>query len=203
MRAFIATVIAGPLALAAVPTLAQSQNPSASQIIKSLMPTGSLAGQTRGIRPAGTVASPPATPSPVQSASSAVPTVAPPPVRQAAANTAPSVSLNVEFPTGSADLTDETRKSLTELGKALSSADLASYRFRIEGHTDTVGSPGYNLKLSQRRAEAVAGFLQSNFGVTPNRLRAIGMGEQGLLVPTPPQTAEERNRRVQVVNLGA
>jgi hypothetical protein len=29
------------------------------------------------------------------------------------------------------------------------------------------------------------------------------MGEQGLMVPTPPQTAEPRNRRVQVVNLGA
>jgi len=29
------------------------------------------------------------------------------------------------------------------------------------------------------------------------------MGEDGLLVPTPPQTPEPRNRRVQVINLGA
>jgi hypothetical protein len=29
------------------------------------------------------------------------------------------------------------------------------------------------------------------------------MGEQGLLVPTPPQTPEERNRRVAIINLGA
>jgi outer membrane protein OmpA-like peptidoglycan-associated protein len=39
--------------------------------------------------------------------------------------------------------------------------------------------------------------------VAPSRLQAVGVGEQGLLVPTPPQTPDERNRRVQIINLDA
>ena len=115
---------------------------------------------------------------------------------------APSVSLSVEFATASADLTPEARQTLDRLGAALTSADLATFRFRIEGHTDTVGSPGYNKALSQRRAEAAAAYLEQKFGIAPARLETVGFGEQGLLVPTPPQTANAQNRRVKVVNLG-
>jgi outer membrane protein OmpA-like peptidoglycan-associated protein len=113
------------------------------------------------------------------------------------------VNLTVNFATGSADLTPDAIRTLDELGSALSSKDLAGYRFRIEGHTDTVGSPEYNRALSERRAEAVVDYIAKKFGVEPTRLQAVGMGEQGLMVPTPQQTAEPRNRRVQVVNLGA
>jgi outer membrane protein OmpA-like peptidoglycan-associated protein len=115
----------------------------------------------------------------------------------------PSVNLTVNFPNGSADLTPEAMASLDALGKALASSDLANYRFRIEGHTDTVGSPEYNRALSERRAEAVVSYIESKYGVAASRLQAVGMGEQGLLVSTPPQTPEPRNRRVQVINLGA
>jgi outer membrane protein OmpA-like peptidoglycan-associated protein len=57
--------------------------------------------------------------------------------------------------------------------------------------------------LSQRRADAVAAYLEQAFNIPSSRLEAVGMGEQGLLVVTPPQTAELRNRRVAVINLGA
>jgi outer membrane protein OmpA-like peptidoglycan-associated protein len=66
-----------------------------------------------------------------------------------------------------------------------------------------VGSADYNLSLSSQRAAAVVAYLTSKFRVAPARLEAIGLGEQGLLVPTPPQTPELRNRRVQIINLGA
>ena len=125
------------------------------------------------------------------------------PAAPAAAAAAPAVSLTVEFATNSARLTPAARGTLDKLGAALSSAQLAQYRFRIEGHTDTVGSPGYNLALSQRRADAVAAYLEAHFGISASRLVAVGMGEKGLLVPTPPQTPEARNRRVQVVNIGS
>ncbi len=115
----------------------------------------------------------------------------------------PAVNLTVNFATGSADLTPDAVRTLDELGSALSSKELAGYHFRIEGHTDTVGSAEYNRALSERRAEAVVDYIAKKFGVAPTRLQAVGMGEQGLMVPTPPQTAEPRNRRVQVVNLGA
>jgi outer membrane protein OmpA-like peptidoglycan-associated protein len=113
------------------------------------------------------------------------------------------VNLTVNFANGSADLTPDAIHTLDELGRALASKDLASYRFRIEGHTDTVGSRDYNRALSERRAEAVVDYVAKKFSVDASRLQAVGMGEDGPLVPTPPQTPEPRNRRVQVINLGA
>jgi outer membrane protein OmpA-like peptidoglycan-associated protein len=113
------------------------------------------------------------------------------------------VNLTVNFATNSAELTPDALRTLDELGRALASRDLAGYRFRIEGHTDTVGTHDYNQGLSERRAEAVVHYVAKKFGVEPGRLQAVGMGETGLLVQTPPQTPEPRNRRVQVINLGA
>ncbi len=205
MRTFLAPILVAPLLLGSLPAFAQG-NPSASQIINSLRPSGNLVtGGTRGIRlaapPSDAAAAPAPAPSPTQQprvASSkpvAVPTVAP--------ASGPAVNLTVNFATGSADLTPDAVRTLDELGSALSSKELAGYHFRIEGHTDTVGSAEYNRALSERRAEAVVDYIAKKFGVAPTRLQAVGMGEQGLMVPTPPQTAEPRNRRVQVVNLGA
>jgi len=218
MRAAIVSLIVAPLALAALPASAQS-NPSSDQIIQSLKPSGNLlSGGTRGIRMANPNASE-ETPqaSATGTAPAAASTTAPAthPVAQAARPTrtasaapaaaaaAPSVSLSVQFASGSADLTPQARQTLDQLGKALSSSDLAQYRFRIEGHTDTVGPADLNKTLSQQRADAVAAYLQSKYGVGLNRLQTIGMGEDGLLVPTPPNTPNEKNRRVNVVNLGA
>ena len=205
MRAFALSLLAVPLALATVPALAQNA-PSASQIIDSLKPHGDLtAGGTRGIR---LVAPTPSGARPV--ALSQAPARAPmggmarsASVASGAPAGAPSVNLTVDFATGSATLTPQARQTLDQLGKALSSQDLGKYRFRIEGHTDTVGAPATNLSLSQQRANAVAGYLESTYGIAPTRLQAIGMGEQGLLVPTPPQTPDAANRRVEVINLGA
>jgi outer membrane protein OmpA-like peptidoglycan-associated protein len=115
---------------------------------------------------------------------------------------APTVSLTVNFGSGSAELAPDAKHTLDALGQALASKDLAGYRFRIEGHTDTVGSRESNRVLSERRAAAVVSYIAEKFGVDPSRLEAVGMGQEGLLVPTPPQTPEPRNRRVQVVNIG-
>lgn len=149
-------------------------NPTADQMIKSLSPTGNMGAATRGIR-LGT-----------------------PPER----SQTPSVSLNILFASGSAELTPQAESALDDLGRALTAAQLASYRFRIEGHTDTVGSREMNQGLSEQRAASVVGYLEGKFNVAASRLRAVGMGEDGLLVPTPDQTPEARNRRVLVVNIG-
>ena len=109
----------------------------------------------------------------------------------------------MQFATNSADLTPAATRTLDELGRALSSPALAAYRFRIEGHTDTTGSPEVNKALSERRAAAVLDYLVAKFSVERARIETVGMGQDGLLVQTPPQTSEPRNRRVQVVNLGA
>jgi outer membrane protein OmpA-like peptidoglycan-associated protein len=114
----------------------------------------------------------------------------------------PEVSLNVLFATGSADLTPEAIQTLNDLGRALTDPALVAYKFRIEGHTDTVGNRDYNKALSDARATTVAEYLAGKFQVDRSRLQPVGMGQDGLLVPTPDQTPEQRNRRVLVVNAG-
>jgi len=194
VRTLIASLVVAPLVLGSLPAFAQS-SPSASQIINSLKPSGNLvSGGTRGIRlaaPSTDTSQPAARPA---SATPQQPRVASSkPVATPVAASGPAVNLTVNFATGSTELTPEAIKTLDELGKALSS----------EGHTDTVGSAAYNKELSERRAQAVVDYIAKKYGVHPDRMQAVGMGEEGLLVSTPPQTAEPRNRRVEVINLGA
>jgi OmpA-OmpF porin, OOP family len=200
VRSLLAPIVVTPLLLGSLPVWAQG-HPSADQIINSLRPSGNLVtGGTRGIRlaaPSNDAAAPQSAPSPAQQPRVAANRPA------STAPATPTVSLTVNFPNGSAELTPDAIHTLDALGSALSSKDLATYRFRIEGHTDTVGSRDYNRTLSERRAEAVVNYVAKQYGVDPSRLQAVGMGEEGLLVPTPPGTPEPRNRRVQVINLGA
>lgn len=66
-------------------------------------------------------------------------------------------------------------------------------RFRVYGHTDLVGTEAYNLRLGQRRAEAVVAFLASQ-GIGRNRLEALSsFGETQPVVAT--TAPERRNRR--------
>ena len=196
-------IIAVPLLLGSLPALAQGQ-PSAEQLLQQLRPKGNLInGGTRGLRlaPPGSDApapAPMAIPSTQSPSNKPVPVPVSPP-QQAA----PSANLTVNFANGSAELTPEAMQSLDALGQVLASKDLQGFRFRIEGHTDTVGSREYNRALSGQRAEAVIAYVAKTYGVDPRRLQAVGMGEDELLVQTPPQTPEPRNRRVQVINLGA
>jgi outer membrane protein OmpA-like peptidoglycan-associated protein len=109
-----------------------------------------------------------------------------------------TATLDVLFTPGSSNLTSLGRAQLDQLGEALKPD---SHRFRIEGHTDTTGPAQANLVLSQRRAEAVVTYLVTRHGIDRGRLEAVGMGEQGLAIPTADQVAEPRNRRVAVVKL--
>lgn len=206
MRGYLKPIAAFPLAVLALSVgergaMAQQ---SADSIINALRPSGNLVtGSTRGIKLGGTAA--PQAPSPahpVSAASSGLPAAHAAP-RARDEDGGPSINLTVNFPTGSADLTPAARASLDNLGKALASSELANFRFRIEGHTDNVGSREANRLLSQQRAEAVVSYLTSQYNVAPSRLEAVGKGQEDPLVDTPPQTPEARNRRVQVINLGA
>jgi outer membrane protein OmpA-like peptidoglycan-associated protein len=116
---------------------------------------------------------------------------------------APSVSLKVEFETGSDKLTPAAVKTLDMLGRALSSSTLASYHFRIEGHTDAVGNPDLNASLSARRADTVADYIERHYSIDRSRLTSIGMGDSQMLIPTAAGVPEPRNRRVQIVNTGS
>ncbi len=68
----------------------------------------------------------------------------------------------------------------------------------IEGHTDSKGSDTYNLDLSQRRAEAVQGFLLSN-GIAVERITARGYGEAYPVASNATMAGRQQNRRVEIV----
>ncbi len=213
--------LAAMLALALPPDAGAQSDLAAQSLIDRLKPSGSSG--TRGIRIPGEAPAPApvAAPAPVWSppAAPARPQAAAPnraPAGEQSATSrpaakampretttdAPSVSITVTFASGSATLTPEAERALAPLGRALASPDLAPYRFRIEGHTDTVGDAAVNQALSERRAAAVRDYLARVYGVTDSRLVAVGFGSSQLLVQTPPQVNEVRNRRVQVVNIG-
>jgi OOP family OmpA-OmpF porin len=67
----------------------------------------------------------------------------------------------------------------------------------VWGHTDTVGSLEYNQGLSERRANAVASFLESR-GVDRSRMTVEGFSWTKPAVPTGPNVNEPRNRRVEI-----
>jgi outer membrane protein OmpA-like peptidoglycan-associated protein len=67
---------------------------------------------------------------------------------------------------------------------------------RIEGHTDDQGPDDYNLKLSQRRADAVRDFLMKK-GVEGERLVAVGFGETQPVADNETRDGREQNRRVE------
>jgi outer membrane protein OmpA-like peptidoglycan-associated protein len=207
MRSTIAALIIIPSFLVAAPVSAQS-NPSVDQIIKSLTPMGDVSrSATRGIRLS------PNTGTPAEVRSSALPitqasvkaTKSPDSdtsIAQPQHAAAPSVNLTVNFALGSAELTPQAIKTLDDLGKALSSDTLANFRFRVEGHTDTVGTREFNRSLSERRAAVVVEYIVEKYKVPAGRLEPAGLGADHPLVQTADQVAEARNRRVQVVNLG-
>ncbi|MEE4376408.1 MAG: OmpA family protein, partial [Candidatus Competibacteraceae bacterium] len=68
----------------------------------------------------------------------------------------------------------------------------------IIGHTDSSGSDAYNMDLSLRRAESVAGYLVSR-GVAPQRLRTEGMGKREPRASNATASGRQLNRRVEMI----
>jgi len=66
----------------------------------------------------------------------------------------------------------------------------------IQGHTDSKGKDGYNLKLSQRRVNAVLDVLVNEFGVSSSRLTAVGYGESQPIADNGTREGRQLNRRV-------
>ena len=110
-----------------------------------------------------------------------------------------SASLLITFQTNSAQLTPDAKQKLNVVGEALSSDQLNDYQFSIQGHADPRGNPLSNLKLSQRRAEAVREYLVDSAHIANQRLEAVGKGDKEPLNMVNPVAPE--NRRVTIVTL--
>ncbi|MCC6008221.1 MAG: OmpA family protein [Rhodobacteraceae bacterium] len=112
---------------------------------------------------------------------------------------APVINLEaVTFATNSAAVQPSQAERLRQVGLLMRDLVIENPTelFLIEGHTDAVGNAGYNLLLSDRRAESVALALSEYFGVPAENMVIQGYGEGFLRVAT--EDAERLNRRVAV-----
>ena len=112
-------------------------------------------------------------------------------------NLMPRVDLDtITFASSSSDVTPDQYNRLAPIADGIKRAvaQNPSEVFLIEGHTDAVGETDENLALSDRRAEAVAEVLTSQFQVPPENLTTQGYGEQQLKIPTPGAGARQPSR---------
>lgn len=93
------------------------------------------------------------------------------------------------------ELTDESKMVATQVLAEIGKTPLVEVV--IIGHTDTTGTQDYNDELSLSRADVVRDKLIKQ-GVEPNRIETAGRGERELMIKTPDETTEPRNRRVEI-----
>ncbi len=118
---------------------------------------------------------------------------APPPVVVPAAT---PKSYLVFFDFNKSDLTPQ---AVSIVNQAAANAGPAKVtQLTVTGHTDTVGSDAYNMRLSRRRAESVAAQLEKD-GIPSSEILIVAKGKRDLLVPTADGVQEPQNRRVQIV----
>lgn len=109
-----------------------------------------------------------------------------------------ALSLLVLFDYNSDQLNPMAIEQLRLVGEALADDKLKGLNYRVEGHTDAVGSDAYNQDLSKRRAESVKQYLKYQFSFSGKEIHAIGKGESQLADTSDPSS--EKNRRVRVVS---
>lgn len=103
---------------------------------------------------------------------------------------------NIFFRAGSNVLEESSHEALDEIVKLLQAN--ASFKLRIEGHTDSTGSAALNITLSQSRADAVKKYLTDK-GVDAQRLQATGFGSSKPLTTNSTLEGRKRNRRVELI----
>lgn len=102
----------------------------------------------------------------------------------------------INFETGKTTLRPDAERMLQEVRKLASSHP--ELKLLIEGHTDNVGGPAANRKLSEDRAAAVKSWLAAH-GVKPAQLTTTGLGDSRPVADNASEEGRARNRRVELV----
>jgi OmpA-OmpF porin, OOP family len=105
---------------------------------------------------------------------------------------------NLNFESGTANLTPASEKTVDDLAVLLHA--YPSAQVRVEGHTDSVGDPAANLKLSQARATTLAEKLAAK-GVARERIDVAGRSQESPVAENGSPEGRARNRRVDIVLL--
>ena len=112
----------------------------------------------------------------------------------------PSLTMHLEFRFNSDELTPQTVKYLDALGTALQDPQLRGYIYKVEGHTDNVGTDAYNLELSRKRALSVTDYMVRTFGLERQQFDAQGFGKKTPIASNDTEEGRGQNRRVVIVN---
>ena len=106
------------------------------------------------------------------------------------------LSKGIQFAFGSATFTEGTPPVIDDIVEIILKYPKSS--FSVEGHTDSIGTKGYNQELSERRANAVVDYLSSR-NVSSSRLSASGLGETSPIDTNINSAGRANNRRVEIV----
>ncbi|HEY3441609.1 MAG TPA: OmpA family protein [Paludibaculum sp.] len=106
------------------------------------------------------------------------------------------ITLYINFETASAAIRPDSMPQLEQVARMMKSA--AALRLEVAGHTDNVGTPESNLKLSDARAKSVAGAL-TKMGVVADRLMPKGYGQAVPVADNRTDEGRAKNRRVEMV----
>jgi OmpA-OmpF porin, OOP family len=93
-------------------------------------------------------------------------------------------------------LTADDKKQLDDLAANLTNA--RGYILELTGGTDSVGDANYNYQLSQRRADAVANYLQSKYNIAPHKFYLVGIGKDQQVASDSTAAGRAKNRRVDI-----
>ena len=105
-----------------------------------------------------------------------------------------SVLKNIFFEFDKYDLQDKSKTELEKMVRFLTENPLI--KIEIGGHTDNDGSPAYNLKLSQNRAQSVASYLVQ-YGIDIKRISQKGYGADRPIQPNDSEENKQANRRIE------
>jgi outer membrane protein OmpA-like peptidoglycan-associated protein len=108
----------------------------------------------------------------------------------------PTVLYTLYFRTGTTELTSESEAVLAEVLEVMRTT--SALEIEVTGHTDTQGPADTNDQLSLERAQVIKARIAAVPPPPRTLLRAIGRGERELLLPTPDDTDEGINRRVEL-----
>lgn len=106
-----------------------------------------------------------------------------------------TVRNEILFDTNSSSLRSSSRDELREMADVFNKYNDTT--IVVAGHADSTGSDSYNQRLSTRRANSVAGYLE-DLGVRGSRIDAVGYGESRPKASNSTASGRQQNRRVEI-----
>ena len=103
---------------------------------------------------------------------------------------------SVTFAFDKAALTPADKKQLDQVASSLQTT--RHYIVELTGGTDSTGDAQYNYTLSQRRADAVAQYLQTKYSIAPHKFYLVGIGKDQEVATNRTAAGRKQNRRVAV-----